>query len=338
MKLENRTGFCATAFPGIGPGDRHILTIVVKGTFDFTVDGSAVLAEKQIPIAFADEMSEQGETRFEMDLAPYKPRADVLLLGKAYAPHSTPARCVDVTLRVGRISKTLRIFGDRGWDTGGLLGGATPTTAQPFAQMELCYARAYGGVDAVNGGACVENPIGKGCIAEKAKKKTAQGRSLPNIEDPDRLIADIEDRPMPVGFGAVGKGWQPRVKHLGTFGEKWKTERAPKMPEDCSFEFYNTAPRDQQVEGYLRGGEAIELINLTPDGRLVSKVPSVPLQVTVNRRHVLDSEAVGMHLDTLYLLPDENCMMLIWRGVCFVADEMGSDIERVSVRDKGRIG
>jgi len=331
MKLENNTSFDAQAIPGGGPGEQLILTIIVKGTFEFKADGSTVPAAKQIPIAFADEMSEVGETRFESDLAPFKPRADVVLVGKAYAPHNAPTAAVDVTLRVGSLKKTLRVFGDRSWESGGFFSGPTPTTATPFAQMELCYAKAYGGVDSASGAACLENPIGKGCIAETAKKKSIEGRALPNIEDPKALITKVEDRPLPVGFGVVGKGWQPRVKYLGTFDQKWQSERAPRMPEDCSYEFYNVAPRDQQVEGYLRGGELIELINLTPEGRLEGCVPNPSLQVQVGFNRAPRLEKVEMKLDTLYLMPDDKCLTATWRGICFVSDALASEVERVLV-------
>ena len=331
MKLVNLTSMAAHAFSGLGPGEQPILTVIVKETFSFTADGLTVVATKQIPIAFADDISAIGETRCEFDLAPFKPRTDITLLGKAYIPQNGSAPSVDVTLRVGSVHKTLRVFGDRTWNAGGFFGGPKPNSPLPFAQMDLSYTKAYGGIDIINGGACQENPIGKGCIADKAKKKTVEGRLLPNIENAQALIKTPDDRPAPSCFGVVGKGWQPRVKHLGTFDEAWQQKRAPRLPEDYSFEFHNAAPRDQQIEGYLQGDESIELVNLTPEGRLLGRVPRVSIQVDVALHGSTNVDRLRMNLDTLCLMPDEKCMTATWRGIYSISDQLASQVDKIIV-------
>ena len=52
------------------------------------------LAAEQVPIAYGDALydeNEGGGVRYESDLVPYKPRADVVLSGKAHAPEGRPA-------------------------------------------------------------------------------------------------------------------------------------------------------------------------------------------------------------------------------------------------------
>src|SRR5262245_53877319 len=44
--------------------------------------------------------------RYGSDLAPFKPRADVLLVGNAHAPHGTPVTNLRVRIGLGKLSKT----------------------------------------------------------------------------------------------------------------------------------------------------------------------------------------------------------------------------------------
>jgi hypothetical protein len=266
MKIDNRTPFVVDALPFPGPEDRPVLTVMVKGTFTILPDAPAATADAQLPLAYADELLDEekpGSLRFAADAVPFKPRADVALLGKAHVPPGKKTRALDVSLRVGKLKKVIRIFGDRRWNCAGRFSPATISKAGPFSEMELVYERAYGGIDLVSGGYFAHNPAGVGYFVKK-RRKAVDGAPLPNLEDPDDLIRSWKSRPKPAGFGFYAPGWQPRAGCLGTYDEKWRRQRSPLPPADFRWEFHNAAHPDLQLKAYLQGNEEVELIFLSP--------------------------------------------------------------------------
>ncbi len=331
MKVENDTPFAVHASPAEGPNDRAIVSIVLKGTFTIVPGSEAELVMPGAPIAFADESGEGPDgplPRLDSDVAPFKPAADVILLGRAYAPAGKPAPHVDVRLRVGTRNKTLRVFGAREWKPGGFGREPKISDPEPFRHCDLSWAHAYGGP------ASAANPAGIGWLPEnpKIRKKDIEGQPLPRIEDPANLIAEWKDRPEPAGFATVGRGWEPRARHLGTWDDAWKAERAPRPPRDFSFAFHNAAPADQQVEGWLRGGESFAIVNATKDGRLSGKLPRLAVEVAVRREGKAVEEPVTMNLDTLVLEPEALRMTLVWRGTPAIPALDRLDVEEIRFR------
>ena len=53
--------------------------------------------------------------------------------------------------------------------------------------------------------------------------------------------------------------------------------RCPRLPEDWDPRSLLCSPADQRPEGHLRGGEPVELENLTPGGKLSFTLPKVYL-------------------------------------------------------------
>ena len=338
MKLENQTPFAAHALPLTGPGNQPLLVVVVKATFDMSSAPEIRLADEMQPIAFGDELveSERGMlTSWEADLAPYKPLTDVLVAGRARAPRGKPCPSLDVRLRVGPVDKTLRVFGARRWRRHGLGGDLGPSEPGLFDEQEIGYPQAFGGTDAARGAVCLENPLGVGFFAKKAKKKDVEGSPLPAVEDPRQLIRAWQDQPRPAGFGCLGRGWQPRVARLGTYDERWQKERAPEPPADFSSRFFNAAPDDQQVEGFLRGGEAVEIRHMTPEGKLAFRLPEMRPEVTALRHGRRQAGSVVMNLDTVGLQVDALRLILVWRGGCEIRSLGDSDVAEVAVGTVG---
>ena len=342
MNILNNTPFQIETLPSKGPDGRTFLTIIVKGTCDFCNGDPAPVAAEQIPILFGDEFYNEdgGSIKFESDIAPFKPRADIVLLGRAYAPPGRETvQAVDVLLRVGQIRKILRIIGDRSWIGSTLLSSERRSEPEPFAVMDIVYERAFGGIDTESGEFCKENLLGKGFIG-KGTKKLPEGTPLPNIEDPRDLIDSWGDHPRPVGFGFYSRAWMPRAGYVGTYNEKWRKEHSPDPPEDFRFDYYNAAHPDLQVEGYLRGDEEIELVNLMPDGRIRFQLPGISLNCTVTKTFEFTeiassqspvTEEIRLNLDTLCLIPDEKRFYLVWRGCCSVLDLDASEVKTVEI-------
>lgn len=298
MKILNNTPFEVKALPLRGPEGRTVLTVVVKGTFDICSGEKAEAASEQIPIAFGDEFYDEkngGSVKFESDVAPFKPRADIVLVGKAYAPHGGSVYALDVSLHVGHVKKTIRVIGDRRWKCSSRLLPEHFSRPQQFSIMDLVYERAFGGIDTHSGGYCKENLAGRGFFAKKSKK-TLDGALLPNLEDPAKLIKSWKDHPMPAGFGFYGKAWMPRAGYLGTYDDKWRLEHSPDPPEDFRFDYYNGAHPDLQVKGYLKCDEEVELVNLTPEGTVRFHLPGIRVNCAVSKsfEHLFaDESALG---------------------------------------------
>jgi hypothetical protein len=335
MKIVNETPMTVFALPGKGLENNTALTVIVKGTFAIEANKPVTLAPEQEPVIFADQLQDPekgGSPRFEDDIAPFKPRADIVIVGKAIAPEGQPARSLDVGFRVGQITKAIRVIGNRAWRTSGLFGEVSPSEPVPFTEMDLTYENAFGGMDMKWGDHCPENPVGRGIFNKKSKKEELENKILPNLEDPHNLIRSWKDRPKPVGFGYIGKGWSPRFSLLGTYDEKWKKERYPERPDDFKFDFFNAAPLDQQVKGYLRGDERVELIHLSPEGRIQFRLPGVTPTVSIAKLGFGSIvENVAMKLDTLCLMPTDKCFYLVWRGNVPITDITAEEIDRIQV-------
>lgn len=341
MDIINNTPFTVATMLWEDFQEQPKLTVIIKGTFAIAANQAASVSTEQLPIFIADGLDEKDATtsiRFESDMVPFKPRADVVLIGRARAPGSQPVTQLDVSLRVGRLEKTIRVFGDRQWWFPTRLA-FVPLISPPhfFLTMDLIYERAFGGIDAAAARYCKENLIGTGFIGKKSKKSIHK-KLLPNLEDPAHLIRWWRSHPRPVGFGFYGRGWVPRIGYAGTYDEQYRKERAPALPLDFSSAFYNGAHPDLQVEGYLRGDEEIELRNVSPEPTLHFWLPGVQPKITMTKWTVSPEEWIEQHatearevsikdvptiaesvptvLDTLVFIPDEEILYQVFRGVC----------------------
>ena len=196
------------------------MTVILKCTCAMPFDGPAPIADKQLPIFTADVPGGEdpsGSVRFESDMVPFKPKADVVLVGKAHFPRNKPPDTpLDVTLKVGTLEKRIRVFGDRAWWFPTRLALIPEfSTPEPFTTMDLIYERAFGGIDQAAALYCAENLVGRGFIGKRSPD-SIDGKPLPNLEDPSDLIRSWDSRPRPVGFGFYGRGWMPRLKLAGT--------------------------------------------------------------------------------------------------------------------------
>ena len=356
MNIFNQTPFAVETLPFSDPDGQAFLALIVKGTFAMVHKKTALPAKDQMPVAFGDEMYSAplgSGVRLEADNAPFKPCADVVLVGHAYAPPGLRSVTgIDVSLRVGALHRVLRVFGDRHWRWS-FLWPVSRTRPEPFAKMPITYERAFGGMDMAGGGFCSQNLAGRGYLS-KICKENVQDVLLPNIEDPRHLIRSPKDHPLPVGFGFYGRDWVPRVNHLGTFDEDWRKQRSPELPRDFSFAYYNAAHPDLQFKGYLEGDEVVELRNLTPDWVMRFKLPAVRITCRVDKSYQMlaalvesrqpshpgleklqvrapEQEDMVMNLDTLCLLPDEQRFFLIWRGRLPLFDPTALEVEAIRI-------
>ena len=67
--------------------------------------------------------------------------------------------------------------------------------------------------------------------------------------------------------------WMPRRQYAGTYDARWEQSRAPYLPADFDPRFFQVAPADQVVPGYLTGGEPVELFGVSPWGPVRFTLP-----------------------------------------------------------------
>jgi hypothetical protein len=301
--IENHTRFEVQRAFVRGRDGAEIWLIAVRATFDISAGGECSVADQQEPVALVPQyLGKPGQSslRCDTDMVRTKPGTDVLVNASAYAPLGKGVTEVPVSLSVGPIRKTLIIKGNRLWTRG--YSGLVPSKPEPFSKLPILYERAYGGFE--HGGAD-QNPVGVGMNA-------TEGTILPNVEYPNELSSQAKGRARPAGLGAVACSWMPRRKLAGTYDERWQRERQPLVPTDFSDEYFYSAPEDQRVPGYLRGGERVELINLTPDGRLTFLLPRVALGFRTMIGHKFVHHRGQLH--TVLIEPDLYRLVMVWHS------------------------
>ena len=312
LQFKNGTPFAGTIL--LLPDQEGIDSIftIVKATF--TLQAPSMLAADQVPVTRAPSYHAEPDWSSisqPSDLSLMKPATDVLLVGQAHAPGGRSIREMEVTLTAGRLSKTVRVFGDRNWRVSGPVSMTAPA---PFDTMPLVWERAYGGTDRIGDELHAEhrNPVGLGFRVERGET-ALDGLPLPNLEDPANLISSWDQRPPPACFAPVAPHWEPRRSYAGTYDEAWQRSRGPYLPVDFDARFFQLAPPGLVADGYFKGGESIEVTGATPSGWLEVTLPSVDVQVT----YVIDgiSEERTAVLDTVILEPDADRVQLVWRAV-----------------------
>ena len=265
-----------------------ILTVVCKASFDL-LPGEMRLSAQQDVINDRDQRWEDDGARSVHtpdDLAPFKTRADVTLVGTAFAPQGAPVRSLIARLACAGIDKSIAVHGDR------------TRSSEPalFKRMALRYERAAGGPGTVN-------PVG---IADR----------VPNLEPARRGDGPVP----PVGFGPIAADWPERLQKLGRAG--WSPDEP--FPEDLDASYFNVAPLDQQVPA-LRHDQALHLENLHPEhARLVTRLPGLHPQAFVERAGAQPHE-IEMHADGLWIDTDRGRCAVTWRAQVSLAqpDEPG---------------
>jgi hypothetical protein len=305
--VDNQTPFKADrAFARDAEG-AEVWLVAVRATFDIQPDGSLKPAKEQQDVCLAPKhFGEPGKSslRYDMDLVRAKPGTDVILNACAHAPHGEPVACVDVGFRVGQLSKTLHIVGDRFWESS--LVGLVPGEPQPFVTMPIRYERALGGPlgpepDAPRD---PQNPVGIGRIA-------VPGQPVPNCELPNEPIRSPKAKTLPAGFGPIPCDWQQRTQLAGTYDEAWQAERQPLVPKDFQDAYFRCAPADQQADGFLQGGEEVVLVNLTPEGRVAFRLP----RLTFGFRTRIDGGTTHHRgqLHTVIIEPEDRRLIMVWQ-------------------------
>jgi hypothetical protein len=318
--LDNRTGYAALP-QLLMDRDGEKLAVIVKATYELAA-GSSELEVAPKPrrrgVRLADVPwgdPEKSSVLYPADLYLRKPGTDVVVVAKAYAPEGRAVPSFDAGVRVGPVSKVVRVFGLRVW----LEGGGGLSAPRPVAELEVRYDHAFGGFDDADPARPLEeprNPIGLGLARDPAALTHAPA---PSIEDPADLITSWRSRPAPAGLGAIARHWEPRRRFLGTYDSAWLESRAPLLPADHDDRANHCATPALVASTPLGGAEEVALSNLVPGGGATRfALPGVGVEIDVRVRG-REPEVVRPHLDTVLVdalvLPRRPLTVeLVWRA------------------------
>jgi hypothetical protein len=246
------------------------------------------------------------------------------------APGGVPAPEVDVGIRVAGRTKLLRVHGLRQWRRG--LLAVTPSAAAPALRTPLAWSCAYGGLDLSDPERPLEearNPVGRG-VARNIERLV--GQPAPQIEAPGAPIRAAGERHAPVGCAPLGRHFEPRRSHAGTYDAAWLRSVYPARPKDYRPEHEHCAAPDLVFAEPLRGGEPVRLQGVHEAGPLAFALPKwlVRVEALVDGR----TQERRPHLDTVVVDTDAMVLELVWRTLFRCPPRMRDRFTAVRVQAK----
>lgn len=311
MEIRNKTPFVAAQTVYLDKTAAEQLVIALKASFTISDSGELAVAEEQDPIQPADQFN--GEPDFssikeEAEMGPPKPATDAILIGSAVAP-SEGTRAMQVSFRVGDRERIAMVIGNRHWVRG--MRGVTFSDAEPFDSIPLIWENSFGGTDLTpedpaNHAHLPNNPVGRGF---RAKNTLAmwEGEMLPNVEDPANYLQSLGQQVEPVGFGPIGRNWEPRVSYAGTYDQQWMDERMPLLPNDFDDRFHNAAAPDFILPGYAAPGDWVDVVGCTASQRVYFQLP----EITPDARVIVGNDTHEIALDCNSVTVDTHRMRLV---------------------------
>ncbi|MCA9625838.1 MAG: DUF2169 domain-containing protein [Myxococcales bacterium] len=306
-----------------------------------------------------DERTAHPFTTHDGDLSCFwRQKTDVVVNGSVHAPSGGTVTTLDAGIAVGSARAMVRVTGDRRLQVrrDGRLSASTP---EPFAEMPLCWTRAYGGRDraveaprecSLDGAvrksdvlshatfSYPRNPVGRGFFLDRDRERL-DGELLPNLSDPADpvslqrlLVPDFEAwerAPRAASLGPVDPRSFPRSFFFGLgpgeVGEVVERSSGELGASDSKPpSFYEPDPRAFQVaphrlQAELHGGEPMAMWRLCRDAERLE------LTLPSDRPRML-VEPPGTRvfeleprLRALRINPDEGRLTMTWCAAIPVA-------------------
>lgn len=346
--LENRTPFFALAFSQFHKDGTDMAVMAVRGSFHIVPNAPLVLAPRQDELELADRYRgdpADGLLIRTCDIVPFKPAADLTLLGTSWAPQGVEARSWITGVRLGKLEKVLRVHGPRVWRCATAQGKKDGPAGKDWKLSEAHAAKAvaldwrevFGGPIPGTGDNETPidvhrfNPIGCGIVDADHSLPNAD-ICAPCIEDPADPIVDWRRRDyLPQGFAPLPPVWCSRQQHTGTFDDAWLASKHPLLPDDFDYRFYQFAAPDLIHRERLNGDEELQLLHMHPAHTHIQVwLPGIQLAAAAHWRDgataSLDMMLDGVHVD---LTSDLATVYLTWR--CWVPKRSGVHLMELQV-------
>lgn len=309
VKIIHKTPLAILPFLSVDEDGDPMLTVVTKGAFDIVPNETARFSETPALIRTAPvywDPDKPSSLRYEDDIVPFKPCADIIVNGTAHAPAGKPLPSWGAGVRIGNHEKRITVTGPRAWVHTPLLGWSLSPTV-PVQRVALRYELAFGGEGFDS------NPFGLGRIDRKSvdKSKTILA---PQILTSDGVTPRFGEAYPVEGFGAIERQWQPRRARLGTLAENTRQTEGQKMPKDFDPTYWNAAHPDLCGDDFFRGNEDVTLWAMHPEhARLSFRLPGQIIGIGVVHASGFRDAAPG-RLDTVFIDADAMKMELTWRA------------------------
>lgn len=314
--LINESPLQALLLPGWTLDRRFQLTLIIKATCSFELNGELKLADEQPELVLADSYRDNPETsslQQTAEVQPFKQNAEFYLFGKAYPRQSgdpVTSTCIQMQGADWNLEKKLLVLGAHQWQRG--FSGITRSKVAPLEPLELQYELAYGGQNQKNGEGLPENPAGRGY---NPSSWWMNDRRAPQIEYESTFQARLDRHNRPAGYGPLPINWLPRARRYGRpLTEQELNQQVCPWGENIHPQLHHAAPDDQQLPGFLQGGEQIHLTGFFADQTeaITLRLPDWSNQV----HHIRQDTNVVLHqpvCDTLVLDTEQRQLSLIYR-------------------------
>ena len=259
-----------------------------------------------------------------LDCGLKKSRGSFAVHGTAYALTEAQRQGMAVRARVGGVEKSLHVFPPRYWHHGVLGWSAVQDGA--IHSVPLVLANAYGGSQ------WPDNPQGMGHVSEAA---AAHGVRLAPLElaQPGAAVLTPEQRAATASFLPLPPQHTQRRQFLGALDAAWVAQQAPYLPAGTDLRWLDEVAQDQCHSTYWRGNEPWEVVGMHPSQPQVSgHLPGLRPRLFVQYADpaVAASEA-PLDLDTVWLFPADEQVVLLYRTHLAVQDMDGADIDTVAL-------
>lgn len=251
-----------------------------------------------------------------------KARGTFAVVGNAFSQGGRAITGLEVRVRFASLEKGLHVHGDRYWELGA--SGWRPSAPVPFTSMPVGLAQAFGG------DGWPSNPIGRGYYANA---DDANGMLLPNVELPGAGVRAPQDRPLPATFHPLPAGAPQRTRLIGKTDEYWRENEFPRLPADTDPGYFDGVDEAQCAPGYWRGDEEYSVTGMHLDKALVSgALPALrPRLLWRSRAEPAEVREAVLDLDTVWLLPNSEQVLLFYRALIEVAQIDAVDIAAMRV-------
>ncbi|HEY0290115.1 MAG TPA: DUF2169 domain-containing protein [Pseudomonas sp.] len=254
-----------------------------------------------------------------------KSRGTFAVQGSAYALNAIQQQGMAVRVRMSQLEKVLHIHPPRQWQKG--LLGWNPLPCGVLSVMPLELGLAYGGAGSE------DNPQG---IGYAVNADQAQGLALPQIESPlTPLRAPGEQVPV-ASLTPLLPQSSDRRNFLGTCDDAWLKRRAPFAPLDTDPRWFDEVPQDQCHVGFWSGNETWAAAGMHPEqAEVTGSLPGFRPRLFVARQALGTAtearqgpvvEETSLDLDTVWLFPDAERVLLLYRAQVAVLDIDGDDL------------
>lgn len=244
-----------------------------------------------------------------------KHQSEFLAFGSCFCPEGAP-QPLPVSISVGSVKKQLVVYGDRHFKAGGMI-----SNPESFHEIPIAPEYSFGG----EGFAL--NPKGKG-----VSNASTQEKQLPNIETLNRLMTHDGDIVPVSGFWSLPADHPERVCLLGKFDQNWFKTRWPDLPLDTQPAYFQVAPLDQRINGFLTGSESISITHMhETKSHIQAKIPGVRARLIYENMEEPGGllREVATTCETLYLFPNDLFGLILFRGVIPLGSKNDADVLKI---------